>query len=434
VLIHVEDVRELRTNLDEALQDLGIQMSAYTDANLKGFVEDPVNATMIRAVHIRELRDRVRTGIGGSGGGGGGFKIYWLITDHLGTPRMLVDQSGTVGNIKRHDYLPFGEELFVGTGGRLGAEGYGCAPGQQGCNNDNVRQQFTQKERDLETGLDFFGARYHASLQGRFISPDPLLSSGLPGNPQTWNRYLYAVNNPLSVTDPTGLFIITGASQTEVEQIIATYHALLAARNRLTVGSRAYNNLTRALARLGKPGEANGIVVRIGRPQNPGARGDTNVNNIARGTVTITLKRSSFASDDVQGRAEALAHEAVHADDAFNVFAKSKSFADFKQKWEANDNQYQTEYDAFFAGAGVYQGIGRFNRIYGYGWFTRPHLPGKNPYLPARLDFWNPSWRTLDQKQIESKQSESIRTIIESPKGSGPASLYGYKPPRNFQP
>ncbi len=41
---------------------------------------------------------------------------------------------------------------------------------------------------------------------GRFMSPDPLLSSGRPTNPQTWNRYAYALNNPVRIVDPTGLW------------------------------------------------------------------------------------------------------------------------------------------------------------------------------------------------------------------------------------
>lgn len=69
-----------------------------------------------------------------------------------------------------------------------------------------MRQKFTQKERDNETGLDYFGARYYASVQGRFTSPDPLLSSGTVFDPQSWNRYFYASNNPLKYTDPTGLY------------------------------------------------------------------------------------------------------------------------------------------------------------------------------------------------------------------------------------
>src|SRR6266516_6904994 len=66
---------------------------------------------------------------------------------------------------------------------------------------------FTGKERDNETGLDFFGARYMSAAQGRFTSPDPLLNSAKPWEPQSWNRYTYGLNNPLRYTDPTGLYV-----------------------------------------------------------------------------------------------------------------------------------------------------------------------------------------------------------------------------------
>jgi RHS repeat-associated protein len=63
----------------------------------------------------------------------------------------------------------------------------------------------TSKERDIETGLDYFLARYYSSTQGSFASADPLLESGEPSQPQSWNRYSYTVNNPLKYTDPDGL-------------------------------------------------------------------------------------------------------------------------------------------------------------------------------------------------------------------------------------
>jgi RHS repeat-associated protein len=66
--------------------------------------------------------------------------------------------------------------------------------------------RYTGKERDAESGLDYFGARYYSSSMGRFSSPDP---SGLfyadPANPQSLNLYSYAQNNPLTNVDPTGL-------------------------------------------------------------------------------------------------------------------------------------------------------------------------------------------------------------------------------------
>jgi RHS repeat-associated protein len=98
--------------------------------------------------------------------------------------------------VKRHDYLPFGEELFAPVGGRSAAQGY--------AGGDGVRQQFTQKERDVETGLDYFGARYYSSVQGRFTSVD-IAGSNL-SNPQSLNKYAYTLNNPLRFIDPQGLY------------------------------------------------------------------------------------------------------------------------------------------------------------------------------------------------------------------------------------
>ncbi|MCV4783163.1 hypothetical protein OFM36_27340, partial [Escherichia coli] len=60
-------------------------------------------------------------------------------------------------------------------------------------------------QRDNETGLDFAEARYYKNQHGRFTAVDPLLASGVPGNPQSWNRYIYVGNNPLFWVDPTGL-------------------------------------------------------------------------------------------------------------------------------------------------------------------------------------------------------------------------------------
>ena len=63
----------------------------------------------------------------------------------------------------------------------------------------------TQKERDVETGLDYFLARYYSLTQGRFTSPDPLNASARRQNPQSWNRYSYVLNRSLALVDPTGM-------------------------------------------------------------------------------------------------------------------------------------------------------------------------------------------------------------------------------------
>jgi RHS repeat-associated protein len=126
-----------------------------------------------------------------------GADVKWLVSDHLGTPRIIADKTGSLSGIKRHDYLPFGEELFAGTSGRTAQQGYS--------GGDNVRQQFTKYERDNEINLDYAQARYYSSSEGRFTRPDPLLASGKPQQPQSWNRYTYCLNNPLLLVDPSGL-------------------------------------------------------------------------------------------------------------------------------------------------------------------------------------------------------------------------------------
>ncbi len=71
---------------------------------------------------------------------------------------------------------------------------------------NSVGSRCSGKERDAETGLDFFEARYDSSAQGRFTSPDPVFASVAHLlDPQRWNLYSYVRNNPLSLTDSTGL-------------------------------------------------------------------------------------------------------------------------------------------------------------------------------------------------------------------------------------
>jgi RHS repeat-associated protein len=137
--------------------------------------------------------------------------LNWLVADQLGTPRMIFDKTGSLANTKRHDYLPFGEELIAGQGARTITQGYVA---------NSVRQKFTSKERDNKTGLDYFEARYYGSTQGRFTSPDdfaggptelfltvaahnPVFYAEI-AEPQSLNKYQYCLNNPLRYVDPDG--------------------------------------------------------------------------------------------------------------------------------------------------------------------------------------------------------------------------------------
>ena len=82
--------------------------------------------------------------------------------------------------------------------------------------------KFTGKERDAETGLHYFGARYFSAAQGRFTRPDEFTGGPVdaftgwqvaqPGplpdadirNPQSFNKYVLVLNNSLRYTDPDG--------------------------------------------------------------------------------------------------------------------------------------------------------------------------------------------------------------------------------------
>ncbi len=122
-------------------------------------------------------------------------KTSYLTTDHLGSPRIVTDQGGQV--VSRHDYMAFGDEISAGIANRTTSQKYGAL--------DEIRQQYTGYQRDTESGLDFAQARYYNSKQGRFTSVDPLTASANVKDPQTFNRYSYAMNSPYKFTDPLGL-------------------------------------------------------------------------------------------------------------------------------------------------------------------------------------------------------------------------------------
>ncbi len=121
----------------------------------------------------------------------------FLTQDHLGTTRVITGAGGAV--LERRDYLPFGDEIGVPAGSpRLTVADGGYT------NNVATPLKFTGKERDTETGLDYFGARYFSGAQGRFTSPDKPFADQHQTDPQSWNLYSYARNNPLRFIDTDG--------------------------------------------------------------------------------------------------------------------------------------------------------------------------------------------------------------------------------------
>ena len=126
------------------------------------------------------------------------YGLHFHFSDPLGSRRIQVSAAAnsTVTTDEGCASLPYGD-------------GQSCT----GSGSDSTEHHFTGKERDAESGNDYFGARYYASATGRFVSPDPSqLYYADPRNPQSLNLYSYALNNPLKNTDPTGMYCYYGAT------------------------------------------------------------------------------------------------------------------------------------------------------------------------------------------------------------------------------
>jgi len=114
--------------------------------------------------------------------------VHYYFSDHLGSHSVVANSTGSVIE-QESDYYPYGGERVI----TAGANNY----------------KFTGKERDSESNLDYFGARYYGSAMGRWISPDwadkavAVPYSDLV-DPQTLNLYGFVRNNPLSHIDQDG--------------------------------------------------------------------------------------------------------------------------------------------------------------------------------------------------------------------------------------
>ena len=179
-------------------------------------------------------------------------QVYFYYNDPAGTPLAMSDATGTV--VWRADYLPFGEETID-------------------LSTVQNNKMFVGKEKDSESGLYYFGARYMDPTAGRFISPDlvePInIMTGKVNdkfllNPQRLNRYAYAGNNPYAFVDPDGL---------------DWYYAI-------TNGHLVYSNPAGQTIKFIDLGNVGTSGKSLGR-NNPDKQGEINVGPIVTGTYQI---------------------------------------------------------------------------------------------------------------------------------------------------
>jgi RHS repeat-associated protein len=252
--------------------------------------------------------------------------LYFDLSDWLGTRRQQTDYAGNP--CLNFTSLPYGDGLTPITVSCLSPSG------------DATEHHFTGKERDAESGNDYFGARYFASSMGRMLSPDPI-GGGLT-DPQSLNKYAYALNNPLRFTDPTGLYVCeTGQDCSGFEKVLA--------------GLRNSNNadVARAAAAYGAAGEDNDVVVGFADMSKKGENGTTHSTiesdpndpsgNTLRAHSDVTIN-SKISGDDY---AAAVGHEGSHAADAQDV-VKSGLTGDNKVIHAGmNITPYQSEQRAY---------------------------------------------------------------------------------------
>ena len=121
-------------------------------------------------------------------------ETYYSTTDHLGSTRLVTKQDQS--DAACFDFVPFGEEIPDTLDNRSSNACFAAS--------FDGRHRFTGKERDSESDLDYFLARYYSGPMGRFLSVDPESAGADPAFPQTWNAYAYVTNNPLKYVDPDG--------------------------------------------------------------------------------------------------------------------------------------------------------------------------------------------------------------------------------------
>jgi RHS repeat-associated protein len=351
----------------------------------------------------------------------------WLVSDHLGSPRIILGKSGSLADTKRRDFMPFGEDLGAGQFGRTTAQGYEASG-----TPSNPREKFATYERDDETGLDFAQARYYQSRLGRFTSVDPLLSSGNIYAPQTWNRFSYSLNNPLKYTDSTGMYVFDGSlgggatddelkKQKGGQKIIDKRNefrsALDAARQAASSSSLNKDQqaeVLRAVDAYGKEGDANGVSVGVGSTKKDQAA----TTDFANGGFTATddggfkPNISVVFDENAKIGTETVAHEGSHAADMVEYVRAATSTMSTSQLVGLPQNltRYATELRAYNVSSYIAQA---------------QDLPNLNI---GGYEVWNRGWK---QAERDDRRQKNIDKLLKK------SSLYQVTPsnpgPRLFE-
>jgi RHS repeat-associated protein len=305
-----------------------------------------------------------------------GGAVSYYFSDHLQSASVITDSAG---NIKAEtDYYPFGGELQV-------------------TDKDPNRYKFTGKELDNETGLHNFGKRYYEDALSRFMTPDPLLNSGHPANPQSWNRYAYVLNNPLKFTDPTGLYEWQkkcksgdAACQANRKKFRDALQKLREAAAKYKEGSPERKILDKILAKIGTEGDGNNV--RVGfdsKMTDPGWTGpELKLGFIPTGNILMKfnfdamdgpIAKAGYDQETIAlSNAGLVGHEGQHASEGNAAAAKWLFSPSERFNWERRAINVESL---------VFEGFNKYE----------PQGP-----------LWNPSWAPADRETLRGTAVDKL--------------------------
>ena len=262
--------------------------------------------------------------------------LHFHFSDPLGTRRVQVAGGGASPGCIENSFqsLPYGNGLTAYPG---------CESG-----DDATEHHFTGKERDSESGNDYFGARYYASTMGRFLSPDKPVDQH-PEDPQSWNLYSYVRNNPLISIDQDGNY---DCGQMTADQCTQFGNNLTAAQNQLatahqngTITDAQFKQGSDALGAYGTLNDHNGVTVNVGATGGyPGTTYVSNDGTVSAANPTGQNIQVTFNPRVFGGNSDALngviGHEGSHVGDG-EAWAKA-GFTD-----AARPTNFDTEFKAY---------------------------------------------------------------------------------------
>ena len=133
-------------------------------------------------------------------------QIYYYTSDQVNSTTVVTDQNGV--RVFAATYDPYGGIQKIWENSYMPA------------------MKFSGKERDSESNLDYFGARYYGNYYYRWLSPDPVINRDAAlTNPQLWNLYAFCHNNPVTYWDPDGMDVFYATEQ------LRLFFGVLAARS-----------------------------------------------------------------------------------------------------------------------------------------------------------------------------------------------------------